>query len=637
MSTLDNLKKEAKRWLKALRANEPSARARLRAAWPEARQEPVLRDLQHALAREHGFESWQALKEAVATSAGEPAEAPADRLAYAYYDGLAHDLVSAYATGDAAALQRLTAHFGTFLRHEDVRARVRERLSAAGADAPGDALSLGSARTVLVHAAGFGDWSEFEQVVAGAPAARPPFAVVRREGIARPRRVLLAREWDALLTAMTDQALPALDARGQMTDALLERLCALPHVTRLDLAGSARVTDAGLRHLVHLPRLESLDLSDTGITDAGLAVLRELPALRTVHLRHRALTDAGLSHLDSCANLERAAIMSRHCTDRVLGYLAGKPRLRHLELGGNLTEAAIPLLHGLPAFATWQGEAPTYALMDYTAGPTYLSLRPLSAFSRGALSPIPGLDGLFGLNLDNPVFRAVDLSPLARLPHFGWLGHDAHDDAMAVIARLPHLRMLMAQDTPATDAGFTALSRSPTLEFIWGRRCYNLTGRGFRALSQLPSLRGLSVSCRNVQDDALATLPDFPSLTALMPMDVQDAGFRHVGRCERLEELWCMYCRETTDEATERIAPLARLRVYYAGATKITDRSLEILGRMPSLERLEFWNVPGVTDEGLKAVAGLPRLRRVQLHDMPRVTWAGAARFPPSVEVDYEG
>ncbi len=58
MSTLDNLKKEAKRWLKALRANDADARARLLRAWPGAPASPVLRDVQHALALERGGTSW---------------------------------------------------------------------------------------------------------------------------------------------------------------------------------------------------------------------------------------------------------------------------------------------------------------------------------------------------------------------------------------------------------------------------------------------------------------------------------------------------------------------------------------------------------------------------------------------------
>ena len=62
MNTLDNLKKEAKRWLKALQAGESEARDRFTRAYPTAPPDPVLRHVQHALARERGFESWGALR-----------------------------------------------------------------------------------------------------------------------------------------------------------------------------------------------------------------------------------------------------------------------------------------------------------------------------------------------------------------------------------------------------------------------------------------------------------------------------------------------------------------------------------------------------------------------------------------------
>jgi ankyrin repeat protein len=57
-STLENLKKEAKRWLKALRANDHQARARFERALPHAPADPTLRDVQHALAAEHGLPGW---------------------------------------------------------------------------------------------------------------------------------------------------------------------------------------------------------------------------------------------------------------------------------------------------------------------------------------------------------------------------------------------------------------------------------------------------------------------------------------------------------------------------------------------------------------------------------------------------
>ena len=64
-----------------------------------------------------------------------------------------------------------------------------------------------------------------------------------------------------------------------------------------------------------------------------------------------------------------------------------------------------------------------------------------------------------------------------------------------------------------------------------------------------------------------------------------------VGRCLNLEALWCMYCRDTGDGTTDHIAGLSQLKTYYAGKTNITDRSLETLGRMVSLEPPNSGNV----------------------------------------------
>jgi ankyrin repeat protein len=69
VTTLDNLKKEAKRWLKALHAGDAAARERLAQAWPDAPADPGLRDVQHALAREHGHQNWRAFGALVGTAA----------------------------------------------------------------------------------------------------------------------------------------------------------------------------------------------------------------------------------------------------------------------------------------------------------------------------------------------------------------------------------------------------------------------------------------------------------------------------------------------------------------------------------------------------------------------------------------
>jgi len=70
-TNLDTLRKDAKRWLKALRAGDAEAKSRLLALWPKVPAEPGLRDTQHALALDYGCESWAALKAAVSDLAGD--------------------------------------------------------------------------------------------------------------------------------------------------------------------------------------------------------------------------------------------------------------------------------------------------------------------------------------------------------------------------------------------------------------------------------------------------------------------------------------------------------------------------------------------------------------------------------------
>jgi uncharacterized protein len=62
-SSLEVLRGEAKRWLKGITAGDPQALARFREAIPDHTGVPKLRQVQHALAREHGFSSWAALKQ----------------------------------------------------------------------------------------------------------------------------------------------------------------------------------------------------------------------------------------------------------------------------------------------------------------------------------------------------------------------------------------------------------------------------------------------------------------------------------------------------------------------------------------------------------------------------------------------
>lgn len=65
-STIEALRREAKRWLKQIRAGDPAALARFNALMPGNTGNAVLRTVQQALARDHGHASWAALKQELA-------------------------------------------------------------------------------------------------------------------------------------------------------------------------------------------------------------------------------------------------------------------------------------------------------------------------------------------------------------------------------------------------------------------------------------------------------------------------------------------------------------------------------------------------------------------------------------------
>ena len=631
MPTLENLKKEAKRWLKALRANVAEARARLLRVFPNAPRIPTLRQIQHALAQERGFSGWAELKQRL------PAEASLTRR----YERVAEALVTAYRTGEPDAMQVIWEYFGHRRRWDAMRRYVR--LDLGRREEPEDSsdeISLADAQALVARAQGMASWQALMDFVASLPPgqadiATKPVTLFAVDESGAKREIGHTRDWDEIIALLQARRLSGLDAHGAMTDARLERIARLDHVTHLNLEGSKGLTDAGLRALARLPRLRHLDLSGCQISDRGLEALRQVAALETIVLAWTPITDAGVVHLAACENLRVVDLSGTQTGDGAIRVLLGKPGLAHFKSGNGVTDAGLVLFHQFPAFKTWQGGDPTMALLDCDAGPTYLLLR--GSFTNAGLAQLAGLEGLFALNLDNDelAVTGAGLVPLRELPHLGWLAFDAKDSDMPYIAALPRLRFLMCQDTVAGDDGFAALSRSRTIAYIWGRRCYNLRSRGFRALAELPALKSLSVSCKNVDDEGLAALPAFPSLEELMPMDVPDEGYVHVGRCERLRSLVLMYCRDTGDRATEHVARLPQLRKYFASYNLITDRTPEILSGMDSIERVTFDACARLTNAGVAKLARLPGLREVTLGGMPRVTPDVAAVFPSGVRVGY--
>lgn len=639
--SLEQLRKQAKELLRQFDAGDPDAAQRFTHTLPELGNAASLGDAQFVLAREYGFDNWARLVRHV------EAINPSSRTAQ--FERFAKDLVAAYRSGDSDALERLNEMFSRTVTQDFIREHVQRRLDVLTRSPRVDGdFTLGDAQLIVARAYRFENWdaligsfSSSSRAPSHGLSASPPFYRIDwNENSIELRPPMSDRDWDAIFSVMQEHRIAKLRPNGLLSDSAVTRLTKMDFVTALDLAGSKRLTDDGLLLLARMPQLQALDLNGPGISDRGLAVLRHLTNLTafTMCWQQRGVSDAGLANLTFCDRIHTVNLLGSSAGDGVINALRGKRELRRLSTGRLVTDAGLPLLHEIPGFKSWLGGEEQYDLMAFEAQPTNLLLD--GPFTGKGLTSLTGLDGVFGLSFFWHVSAITpqDLKALAGLPNLGYLGCQGElcdDVAMRHIAAIPRLRMLMGQGTVATDDGFASLSRSSTLEYIWGRECPNLRGRGFTALSRMPSLKGLAVSCLHVDDADLATLPRFPALRDLMPMDVSDDGFRHVGRCEQLENLWCMYCRDTGDAATSHISSLTNLKYYYAGLTQITDASLETLARMDSLERIEFHECQRIGDAGIASLARLPRLRELSVSGSPNVTRLGLAAIPANVRVSY--
>jgi hypothetical protein len=627
--------------LAALRAGDDASQQRLERALTALSAKPsapyVLRDVQYALAVEHGFDGWVALQQQYLRNAAAASET------LAHYEEKAAALLDAYRTGRPDAMERhwrLTWHRRAW---PAMRTYVQIGLGYPASD--DREITLDDARWLVAREHAFEDWSALRRVVSVSTRTPDATTTLLSKPMAllgasvhsttrEPEVIAISRAWPEILAESRDIEATGLDAHGQMTDALLRDLPTLPHLTTLRLNGSAGVTDEGVALLVQLPHLEHLDLSGTSVTDRGVARLHGLTHLRSLSLAWTRTTDAGTASLGALHRLESIDLSGTACGDASIRAFVGLPHLRRFSSGQGTTDAGLPLFHEYPVFASWHGGEPQMALLSYDNEPNRLQLR--GAITDRGVARLKGLDGLFGLNLDDRSLglSAAALAPLVDLAHLGWLAFDTDDAAMRVIAQMPRLRFLGCQDTECSDAGWAALGSSTSIEHIWGRRCYGLARNGFLALSRIPSLQHLSVSCRNVDDTALSALPSFAALRELMPMDVPDAGYRHIGRCTALDSLVLMYCRDTTDDATAHLTSLPNLRRYFASYTQITDRTPALLAQMESLEAVTFDSCAGLTDSGVAQLTRLPRLRELRVSGR-RLTSAVKGAFSPGVMVHY--
>ena len=232
--SLEQLRKAAKDLVRAHRAGDDAARARVAASHPRAAEPLKLSDAQLVIAREHGFPSWPRLRAYVdRVTAHGPGLQHAYHEDLEYYDERAYGLLASAEDGTEGAV-------AAFARHE----------------AP---LTRAGARVVVAGAHGFPSWAALRRHVAGLRDTGEPFA--------RAYRAVEAHDIEAL-QALLDRFPELVGARGTNGNDLLgmagatcdERLVAIllergADVTRANAHGWTPLHQAAYSDLPAMARM----------------------------------------------------------------------------------------------------------------------------------------------------------------------------------------------------------------------------------------------------------------------------------------------------------------------------------------------------------------------------------------------
>ncbi len=189
--------------------------------------------------------------------------------------------------------------------------------------------------------------------------------------------------------------------------------------------------------------------------------------------------------------------------------------------------------------------------------------------------------------------------------------HDASDDSLSPLRDLHHVRDLILDSSPITDAAMPHFGHLRTLEHLDLSRT-GVTDEFLRSSSNFPSLQSLELSDTGISDIGLQHLSHLSSLEELWlsRTKISDSGMPALGGQRALRRLHL----DSTSVSRKGLCELDRLKLteLYVQNTAIDDDALLVIGEFTTLEQLYLSNT-AVTDVGLKAITRLTNLWNLEL------------------------
>ncbi|MBL8868033.1 MAG: leucine-rich repeat protein [Planctomycetia bacterium] len=425
----------------------------------------------------------------------------------------------------------------------------------------------------------------------------------------------------------------------------------------------SQISVKGIARLRELPKLESLAVGGPSATPEAMAEIAKCPSIGEFSIE--TFSNTALVHLPKFPRLE---VISLYCdeapTPDALAAIAKCPRLRKVTLYGKpvtaeharqlatlLPNAKItwdggtilpkPAAEAEQAVALWvlaRGDRVALAVGENIVHPKTAAELPKDGYSitevylanagdadLAALAPLwralpPGRErtlqiaGLItNTGLGSLRGCAIHQLGLNRVP--------VSDDGLPALAEIRGLKRLQLDGTQVTDRGLAALAKCPNLVHV-DLLNTPIGDAGLRMLAELPHLHSLTLTNTTATAaglDELATRAKLQQLTlsGTLGKDAKNLG-SPLGRMATLRTLNVVTNGFTDDDLKAlTAAPITLLRL---GSTRLTDKALDHLAAMKSLETLHL---------EANAQLGAPAIQKLAAA-LPacRIHWSGGVIEP---------
>ncbi|XP_039359908.1 leucine-rich repeat-containing protein 29 isoform X3 [Mauremys reevesii] len=397
-------------------------------------------------------------------------------------------------------------------------------------------------------------------------------------------------------------SLTSLDSSTVSRDVIQAVSCHLgPHLQSLCLRGSSLTETSFVHLLLACPCLSSLDLSGCNSLFMSGTLLSKP---ETISQAQRALTNL--------RELNLAGL--RYLSDLSFNRLTGcAPRLARLSLAR---------CHLTFEFDPYRGSS------NYNSS-ALLSFRNLLRFLKERASSLRALD-LSGTSITSPAMRSLVQVEGLRLRELVLQNcRDLSNEAIGLLCtHQPHLTALdLTGCSELSDRAALAVSAGlRALQSLCLGKLQRLTDRGLLGIAELRSLQRLDLSeCSLVSGSELVKVCSAPELRP----NLASLSFAFCSLLRNLEQDPKVLSDSAWNESRKRhrasLQALGQLQeLDLMACSKLTDRSITKVIRLPALRRLSLSLLPELTDASLVAVArGCQSLEQLSMSHCGKLTDKG--------------